>query len=102
MQPCLVPISDFSWITFKPDDKTLVVSSSDLDNNRMAMIKSFGIDKVMLSPDKDKAGDEFRDRFIKDFHNQVEIFIPNLTAKDISDMPKNDIEKNVLRVWEKI
>ena len=32
MQPCLVPISDFSWITFKPDDKTLVVSSSNLDN----------------------------------------------------------------------
>lgn len=90
------------WRLWEYGIPAVSVLGKHFDNNRMAMIKSFGIDKVMLSPDKDKAGDEFRDRFIKDFHNQVEIFIPNLTAKDISDMPKNDIEKNVLRVWEKI
>ena len=44
MTPCLEPISNFSWITFKPDDKTLVVSTPDFDHcgyYSIVLIQSF-------------------------------------------------------------
>ena len=52
------------------------------DKNRLSMLKNLGVEKIMFASDNDKAGSEFKDRFIKDFHKEVQIFVPNLTEKD--------------------
>ena len=74
----------------------------DFSNLRLQILKNIGVEKVLLLPDNDAAGKEFRDRFVNDYHSKLDIFMPNLTKKDVSEMGDEDIKKYILNKWEKI
>ena len=72
----------------------------DFSKLRLALLKRAGINKVLFMSDNDGAGKEFRTRFIKDYCNDLEIYFPQLTSKDVGEMSDEDIKNCVLRKWE--
>lgn len=81
---------------------TVACMGKDFSKLRLELLKSKGVEKVLFIADKDTAGEEFKNRFIDDYHSELDIFLPNLTSKDPSEMLDEDIKKCILKKWEKI
>lgn len=78
------------------------VLGKDIDKNRVKILKDIGIKNVLFIPDNDEAGNEFKERFIKNFHSDLGIYVPKMTGKDVGDMSGEDIKRNIVSRWEKI
>ena len=90
---------------WKLSDYGLIVVAcmgKDFSKLRLNLLKNLGIEKVLFIADKDDAGEEFRNRFISDYHKDLDIYFPNLTSKDPSEMKDEDIKKHIVEKWEKI
>lgn len=74
----------------------------DFSTIRFQLLKNLNIKNVLFIADKDKAGEEFRNRFIKDYNQSLNIFLPHLTQKDVGEMSDEDIKKYIVRKWESI
>lgn len=74
----------------------------DFSDIRLNLLKKLNIEKVLFIPDNDSAGEEFKKRFITDYHTELDIYLPNLTKKDVGEMSDEEIEKIILNKWEKI
>lgn len=66
------------------------------------LLKKAGVKKVLFLNDSDEAGEEFRKRFVSDYHSKFQIYLSKMTAKDPSEMMDQDIKDNILRIWEKM
>lgn len=82
--------------------KAVACLGKDFSRLRLDLLKSKGVERVLFIPDKDEAGEEFKNRFIEDYHSELDIFLPNLTNKDPSEMKDEDIKKYIVNKWEKI
>lgn len=74
----------------------------DFSADRVNLLKSFGVEKILFMPDNDEAGKEFKTRFINKYSNKFDIHCPILTEKDVTAMSNSDIENNIVKVWNKI
>jgi len=74
----------------------------DFSQLRLKLLENLNIKDILFIADKDQAGEEFKNRFIKDYSNSLNIFLPHLTQKDVGEMSDEDIKKYVVRKWESI
>jgi len=74
----------------------------DFSRERMQLLKSLGIQKILLAYDNDDAGKKFKQKFIKNYMNDFGIFAPKLSKKDIDSMTDKEIELSILPTWKKI
>lgn len=72
------------------------------NHNRAALLKSVGVQKVLLAYDNDDAGKDFKESFVKTFMHDFSIFAPKLHKKDIDSMTDKEIELTILPTWKKI
>lgn len=90
------------WKLAEHNIPAIACLGKDFNNERVNILKDFGIEKILFAPDNDEAGQEFRDRFVDKYYKNFGIFFPKLNEKDISEMSKEDIKKYVVSKWEKI
>lgn len=74
----------------------------DFSKLRLKLLENLNIKNVLFIPDKDKAGEEFKNRFIRDYSGALNIFLPYLTQKDVGEMSDEDIKQHIVRKWESI
>lgn len=69
---------------------------------QMDLLKQKGVEKILFVSDNDDAGKEFKNSFVMNYYGKFDIYLPILTAKDISEMSTEDIKNNILKKWDKI
>lgn len=90
------------WKLWEHGILSVSVLGKDIDRYRIEILKNIGIKDVLFIPDNDEAGNEFKQRFIKNFYNDIGIHIPKMSSKDVGDMSDEDIKRNIVSKWEKI
>lgn len=82
--------------------KTIACLGKDFSKYRKNLLKRNGIKKILFIADKDGAGQEFKERFIRENYLDFQIYLTNLSEKDPSDMRIEDIKSTILETWRRI
>lgn len=90
------------WKLYEHGIPAVSVLGKDIDKKRLQILKDIGIKNILFMPDNDDAGREFKQRFIKNFHNDIGIYVPKMTEKDVGEMSSEDIKRNIISRWERI
>lgn len=90
------------WKLHEYDIPSTACLGKDFSKDRYELLVKCGIKKILFIPDNDEAGLEFKNRFIKDYHDKFEIYLPHINKKDVSEMCDLDIKQYIVERWDKI
>lgn len=90
------------WKLYDYGIPAVACMGKDFSRLRLELLQNKGVERVLFIGDKDEAGEEFKTRFINDYHKDINIFLPHLTSKDPSEMKDEDIKKYIVGKWDKI
>ena len=90
------------WKLFDYDIQSVACMGKTFSEQQYDILKNKGVENILFLGDADKAGVEFKNRFIDDYHDKFNIYLSKITAKDPSEMQEKDIINNIVKTWKKI
>lgn len=90
------------WRLWENNILGLGCCGTSFGQSRVNLLKSKGINTLVLAMDSDEAGQKFKNDIIKKYFKDFSIHPINLPQKDITDMSNDEIQNTIKPIWDKL